>query len=247
MRNALLFAVSVFILSACNEVDDVDRPTAQIVMPADNDQVWTADGVHISANLSDDMGLLQYKVVIRGIDSLNGLAADSTFALTIIDGIDGKPKEHYLDFTIALGDSCFNAYYLLTLTCLDAQGNEAYRDTVRFQLKNSTDPVPPVFNVTGPTPDDTLHVGDGFVLGGTVTDAYDLVYSDIFIGRTNYSDTVTYVTFPWVIDNTIDYTNVFNWWYPVDSTWTEGAYHVYYTARDNHSIVSHTIPFYVFH
>ncbi|MGB1316819.1 MAG: hypothetical protein ACPG5W_01365, partial [Flavobacteriales bacterium] len=102
----------------------------------------------------------------------------------------------------------------------------------------------PVFDVAGPTAD-TLRFGQGFALSGSVTDSQDLIFSDIFIGRSDFSDTIQFVTFPWISNNLLDYTNQFSWYFQVDSAWVQGQYHIRYTAWDNYSGVSHEIPFYV--
>ncbi len=226
-------------------MEDSERPVVSIESPQNGDVVTTDNGIPLRAVLTDNTGLLQYKIVISGIDSLNGIGADSTFSTILIDGIPGKPKSFIIDHTIALDENTFNGFYQLTLTCVDVEGNEALRDTVLFQISNSIDSQPPVIDVNSMVLPDTLRFGEGFVLSGTVSDESALIFSDIFIGRTNFSDTVRYTDFPWISNNLVDYTNEFTWWHQVDSTWSQGAYHIYYTAWDNYSGVSHAIPFYV--
>lgn len=245
MRELSLLALIVGLLTSCIEERDSEKPVVSIISPSQNEIVYTADDLHILAELSDNRGILQYKIVLSGIDSLNDIAADTTYSVIYIDAIQDNAAQHSFDLTLDLPDSTFNGHYQLTMACVDVEGNQSYSDTVLLEIRNSFDSQPPVFNVTGPVPYDTLGFGEGFVLGGTVSDDMSLNYSEIFIGRTNFSDTVSYVSFPWITDNQVDYTNVFNWWNQVDSTWSQGAYHVYYTAWDNYSGVSHSIPFYV--
>lgn len=195
------------------------------------------------ATLTDNTGLLQYKIVITGIDSLNDVGADSTFSIILINGIPDKPESFLLDYLIDLNDSTFNGHYQLTLSCVDVEGNEALRDTVLFQIQNSTDHTPPVLNVGGPT-QDTLFFGYGFSPSGTITDSQSLIYASIFIGTVNYADTIYWFDFPYVQNNEVSFESGQSF-FQIDSTWSKGAYHIKYTAWDNYSGVSHTIPFYV--
>ncbi|MCF8460354.1 MAG: DUF4625 domain-containing protein [Flavobacteriales bacterium] len=245
IRNIFHYFFLAILVGGCSKIDDTEKPIVIINSPLAGDAITTNSGLHLMATLTDNTGLLQYKIVITGIDSLNDVAADSTFSITLINGISEKPEEFILDYVVSLNESTFNGHYQLTLSCVDVEGNEALRDTVLFQIKNSTDNVPPVIDVASLVINDTLGFGMGFALSGMVTDERSLIYSDIFIGRSNFSDTIRYTDFPWISNNTVDYTTNFSWFHQVDSTWSQGTYHVYYTAWDNYSGVSHTIPFYV--
>lgn len=240
----LLFLFIIFAFAACKEVVDAERPTIEVELPQGGDAVYTQDGLRIVATLTDDTGLLQYKLTLSGIDSLNDIGADSTISFILVDGIPNNDKALYLDEVFALDDSTFNGAYQITMTCLDVEGNESLRDTVNFTIRNSIDSEPPQFNVTGPTLD-TMTIGQGFNTGGWVTDSQSLIYSEFFLGKADFSDTIRYVSFPWIQNNVVDYENDFSWWTPIDSSWSQGQYHVYYTAWDNYSGVSHSIPFYV--
>lgn len=239
-----IIAIAVF-FSACREVVDTELPTIDIDLPQEDDVVPTQDGLRVVATLTDDSGLLQYKVSLRGVDALNDIGADSTISFIIVDGIPENEKTLYVDDLFVLGDTTFNGHYRLIMACIDVEGNESVRDTVNFTIRNSIDSEPPQFNVSGPTPGDTLTIGQGFNTGGTVTDSQSLIYSEFFVGKADFSDTIRFVTFPWVQNNIVDYDNDFSWWFPVDSSWAEGQYHVYYTAWDNYSGVSHSIPFHI--
>lgn len=195
------------------------------------------------ATLTDNTGLLQYKITLNGIDSLNDVGRDSTLSVILIDGIPDKVGTFYLDKLIELSDTTFNGHYQLTLSCVDVEGNESYRDTVRFQIKNSIDSEPPVFDVAGPT-EDTLGFGQGFGLSGTIKDSRSLIYATIYIGKADGSDTLYWFDFPVVQNNEVSFASG-QPYFLVDSIWTQGQYHVYYTAWDNYSGVSRSIPFYV--
>lgn len=245
IKSIFHFLFLAILAVGCTKIDDTDKPIVLIDSPLEGDVITTNSGLRLLATLTDNTGLLQYKIVISGIDSLNGIGADSTFSVTLINGIPDKPGTFLLDYLVNLNDSTFNGHYQLTLSCVDVEGNEALRDTVLFQIQNSTDHTPPIIDVSSLSIPDTIRFGQGFALSGMVTDERSLIYSDIFIGRTNFSDTVRYTDFPWISNNTVDYTTDFSWFHQVDSTWSQGAYHIYYTAWDNYSGVSHTIPFYV--
>ncbi len=237
----LLLVAAVF--AGCNEATDQEKPVVAIENPADGQTIATADDLRLVATVSDDTGLLQYKLTISGLDELNDVGADSTLHYIHVEGIQGDVKTIFLDETIELDDNTFNGNYYATLTAVDKEGNEAVRDTVKFVIENSIDGTPPTFNVTGPTAD-TLSLGMGFSPGGQVADSQNLIYSDIFIGRTDGSQEIHSFQFTNIIDNTVDYGGL-GWYFQVDSTWTQGSYHVYFTAWDNYSGVSHEIPFYV--
>ena len=244
MKQTLQLLLFCILLFGCQEIDDNERPEVIIESPLQGEIITTDSNLRLAATLTDNSGLIQYKITINGIDSLNDVGADSTFSIIYIDGVPDKAETFYLDQLIELSDTTFNGYYELTLSAVDVEGNESIRDTVLFQIKNSIDSEPPIIDTGGPTAD-TLGFGQGFVLSGTVTDSQSLIFSDIFIGRSNFSDTIRFVTFPWVTNNTIDYDSQFSWYHQVDSTWSQGQYHIYSTAWDNYSGVSKSIPFYV--
>ncbi len=244
MSRFSFFVLFVILASSCEKVTDTELPVAIIDNPSENASIFTDDNLRVVASLSDNTGLLQYKLTINGIDSLNDLAIDSTLSMILIDAIHDEEKAFYLDQTIDLDDNTFNGHFQMVLSTLDVEGNESIKDTVRFEIVNSTDSEPPVFNVTGPTAGDTLGIGNGFLTLGNVSDDQNLTYSEIFIGPTDFSDTIRFVTFPWISDNMVNYDD-FTWWHSVDSTWSQGAYHIYFTAWDDVSGVSHSIPFYV--
>jgi len=247
IRHTFIYLILSILAVGCIELDDKDKPVVLIDSPLDGDVITTDAGLRLLATLTDNTGLLQYKIVITGIDSLNDVGADSTFSITLIHGISDKPETFLLDYLIALDDTTFNGHYQLTLSCVDVEGNEAVRDTVLFRIKNSIDHEPPIITVSvdGMNAGDTLTFGQIISPRGFITDSQSLIYADIFIGRANFSDTVRYNAFTWIENNNIDFTNNYLWWHNVDSTWSQGAYHIYYTAWDNYSGVSHTIPFYV--
>lgn len=233
----------LLLFGACNEVVDEEKPTAIIEFPAENELVATNQNLRLVATVTDDTGLLQYKVTLDGVDEQNGIAADSTISFIIVDGVEGNEKALYLDETFELPDSTFNGTYRLTLACVDIDGKQSVTDTVTFEIRNSTDFTPPVINVGGPTLD-TMTIGNGFTPFGEITDERDLTYATIFIGRTNNSDTIHWFDFPAIQNNLVSFATGQTFWV-VDSTWSQGDYHVYCTAWDGYSGVSSSIPFHV--
>jgi hypothetical protein len=244
IKQTLKYLAIAAIFSSCNQTTDTENPTVQIESPAEGQVVSTNDDLRLVATLSDDTGLLQYKLTINGIDSLNDVASDSTLHFIYVEGVLNETKAIYLDETIVLVDSTFNGHYYATLTAIDIEGNESVRDTVKFKIRNSIDSEIPVFNVGGPVAGDTLTFGEGFSVTGSVTDSQSLIYADIYVGRTDLSFELLSFGFADVQNNIVDYGNV-GWFFQVDSTWSQGAYHMYFTAWDNYSGVSHEIPFYV--
>jgi hypothetical protein len=243
MRNVLLAAALAILLIGCREEADVERPTALIESPLAGGLVTTDEGLRLVATLADNQGLLQYKVTISGIDSLNDVGADSTVSLIYIEGVPNKEKTIYLDQIIELSPNTFNGQYQMTLACIDMDGNESLRDTVLFEIKNSIDSDPPMFSITGIDTGDTLYFGDGFSPGGMITDSQSLIFASIYVGSTDGSHILTEFEFPFVTDNRVVFNDI--WFFQVDSSWSQGAYHMYFTAWDNYSGVSHSIPFHV--
>lgn len=241
---SLFFLLAAVAFTACNEVIDTERPTIEIDLPQGGDAVYTNDGLRIVATLTDDTGLLQYKVVLNGIDSLNDVGADSTISFIMVEGVPNNEKAIYLDETFALGDTTFNGSYQLTMACIDVEGNESIRDTVNFTIRNSNDSEPPQFNVLGPTPNDTLNYGNGFSILGSTTDSQLLMYSTIYVGTKSGSDTILYFRFTNIENNIVDFSSI-GWYFQVDSSWAQGAYHMYTTSWDDYSGVSNEIPFHV--
>lgn len=240
MRYLLPLLAATVLFSCRPEEVDIERPTAQIEIPGLGDVVFTADGLRLVATLKDNTGLLQYKLTLNGLDSLNGVGADSTLTHIQINGTE-ESKGWFLDEVIPLPETTFNGQYQLILTCLDIEGNESLKDTVNFEIVNSTDPDAPVFNVAGPTPDDTLSIGQGFQLSGEITDQQSLIFADIEVSRTDGAQAIYEFEFSVIQNNSVG----FDLYLQVDSTWTQGAYQVYYTAWDNYSGISHSIPFHV--
>lgn len=246
MRSILICVALAVAIIGCQTENDLERPTVEINLPIAGDVVTTNDGIRLVATLTDNTGLLQYKLTLNGIDSLNGIAADSTISMIFIEGILDENKAYYIDQIIPLPDSTFNGYYQATLECIDIEGNLSLRDTVNFMISNSIDSDPPEFNVVGPTYGDTLMPGEGFGISGNTTDSQSLIYSRIYVGTVDGSFSLIDFEFANIIDNTVDYNSI-GWYLQVDTTWTEGAYHMYITSWDNYSGVDYEVPFYVFH
>ena len=229
--------------SACNTETDSERPTVDLESPADGEVVTTDSDLRLVATILDNTGLLQYKFTVAGIDSLNDVGADSTFSYIHVESIANGTSGIFLDELIPLDDNVFNGEYFATLTAIDVEGNEAFRDTVKFSIQNSIDSEPPVFNVGGVVAGDTLNFGEGVAVIGEVTDP-SLIFADIYVGRIDGSFELVSFGFSGVENNTVNYGGV-GWYFEVDSTWSQGAYHMYFTAWDNYSGVSQEIPFHV--
>lgn len=243
MKQLLFSLICILTIIGCTETDDLEKPKSNLESPTTGQIISTNLGINLIATLTDNTGLLQYKVVVAGIDSLNGITADSTFSAIYIEGIENQVTRLYLEDVIALDSTTYNGHYTLTLSCVDIEGNESLADTVSFRIKNSIDSEPPVINAFGPLTD-TLFLGSGFSPNGTISDAYDLVYASVFIGSINNTDTTYWFDYPVISGNEV----VLDGGHPyfvIDSTWNPGLYHVNYTAWDNHAGVSKSIPFYV--
>lgn len=243
IKQLFKFLIVATVFVGCNVETDNERPTVEIENPTNGGVVTTNDDLRLVATILDNTGLLQYKLTIAGIDSLNDVGADSTFSLIHVESITNGTSGIFLDELVSLDDDVFNGEYFATLTAIDIEGNEALRDTVKFKIENSNDSEPPVFNVGGVTAGDTLNFGEGVGVTGEVTDP-SLIYADIYVGRTDGSFELVSFGFGGVQDNTVNYGGV-GWYFEVDSTWSQGAYHMYFTAWDNYSGVSHEIPFHV--
>ncbi len=244
MKTKLTFLLLiVLVFASCKKEIDTDNPVVTVDEPSNGGAVYTNDGLRLVATLTDNTGLLQYKLTLNGIDSLNDVGADSTISMIFVEGIPDKNKAFYIDEVIPLHDSIFNGHYQMTLACIDVEGNESLRDTVNFEIRNSNDYQPPVFDIASVNQHDTLGLGQGFGVEGMLYDE-NLIYSDFHVGTVSGNQTIFYQEFPVIIDNTIEYTGI-GWWFQVDSTWSQGDYRVYVTAWDNYSGVSYEIPFYV--
>lgn len=246
IKRALILLSFPAFLWGCQQTVDTERPTVAINSPLEGAIIYTADSIQLAATLIDNSGLLQYKLVLVGIDSLNDIGADSTYSVILVEAVPKESRLYDLSMNIPLPTTTFNGGYRLTLTCVDVEGNEALRDTVSFVIRNSNDFVPPVINAGGPT-SDTLGFGQGFSPNGTITDETALTYATIYIGRKNptkTADTLYWFKFPFIQNNEVSFNSGQSFW-QVDSTWAQGAYRVSYTAWDNYSGVSSDIPFYV--
>jgi len=238
-----LLLMLVMLWTACSDGFDLERPTAELISPTNGMTVTTGQGLQLVAKFTDNGNLLQYKIRLEGIDSLNRVAKDTTLRLVFIEGISGS--EFLLNQNISLPDSTFGGFYRIILTCIDDDGNESYPDTASVRIVNSLDSVPPVFLIEGiPGPTDTLRVGMGFVLGGNVIDETSLNLVYVKIGNVNGSFTVLNFNFLFIPDNNLDLTAI-GLWFPVDTTWTAGTYSAYFSAWDNHNGVDTTFFFQV--
>jgi len=238
----LLLVVALF-WSACSDGFDMERPTTELISPASGQTVNTGQGIQLLVKFTDNGNLLQYKMRLEGIDSLNGIARVKTYRLVFIEGISGS--EFLLEQNIPLPNSTFNGYYRIILSCIDDDGNESYPDTAVVRIVNILDSVPPVFEIEGiPGPHDTLKIGMGIALGGRISDETSLDSASVKIANTNGSFKLHYFNFLSITDNAVDLTGI-GWWFPVDSTWTPGTYSAYFTAWDNYSGVDTTFLFQV--
>lgn len=233
----------VMLWMACSDGFDVERPTAELISPANGMTVTTGEGLQLVARFTDNGNLLQYKIRLEGIDSLNRITKDTTLRLVFIEGVSGS--DFLLNQNISLPDSTFGGFYRIILTCIDDDGNESYPDTASVRIVNSLDSIPPLFVIEGiPGPSDTLRVGMGIALGGSISDETSLNFASVKIANTNGSFTRHSFEFPSVTDNNVDLTEI-GWWFPVDTTWTPGTYSAYFTAWDNHNGVDTTFLFQV--
>jgi len=242
-----LVAVVFLIVSAvsCDDGFDTERPVATISSPVAWQTVNTADGIPMRGLLTDNGNLLQYKVRIEGIDSLNGIARDTMLRRVIIQGISGSVFD--LDENIPLPDSTFNGYYRIILSCIDDDGNESYPDSVPVRVVNVRDSIPPTFQIEGiPAVGDTLRLGMGFVLGGQIRDETSLNFASVRIARTEGGFELHKFDFGNIIDNVVDLSGI-GWWFPVDTSWAEGRYRAYFTAWDDHNGADHELFFEVKH
>jgi len=249
MKRSSLYLLVMFMLTlsmvSCDDGFDMQRPTVAIQSPVAWQTVNTADGIPLKALFTDNGNLLQYRMVLEGIDSLNGIARDTTLRRVIINGISGSVFE--LDERILLPDSIFNGYYRIILSCIDDDGNESYPDSVPVRVVNVLDSVPPAFSIEGiPAAQDTLRLGMGFVLGGTITDETSLNFASVRIASVDGPFVLHDFKFANIINNTVDFSSI-GWWFPVDTTWAEGRYRAYFTAWDNHNGADHELFFEVRH
>jgi hypothetical protein len=243
--NRILASLTILsvLISSCVKEQDNEKPVVSIITPAEDDIVYTDDDLYVIADMTDNTGILQYKLVLSGIDSLNDIGSDSTYSTIFIDAAN-EQTVFSLDQYLDLPSTTFNGHYQLLLSCVDVEGNESFKDTVLIVLRNNADYELPVFNVGGVNSGDTLILGSGISPSGTITDVGNLSYASFYLGRTNGSDTIQYFEFPVIQNNMVEFDGI-GWYFQVDSSWTKGAYHMYYTAWDGYSGVSHSIPFYV--
>lgn len=235
--------LSMLLIVSCDEAIDAERPVVSILSPLDGATASTADGIQISASITDNGELLQYKIVVSGIDSLNGIAKDSTLRMVIIGGLSGSQFD--FNETINLPDSTFNGFYNVIFTCLDNEGNQASSDTISLRIVNDLDSVPPVFNIGGlPALADTLRLGQGFTLSGGITDETSLNSVTLRIKSDDGTYTVYVFDFTVILDNTVNLEGN-GGYFLVDTNWAEGPYTAYFTAWDSLNGVDHSIPFYV--
>ncbi len=237
----LFSALLLISVASCSDGFDLERPVTEILSPVNGQTVSTESGVPLSVRFTDNGNLLQYKIRIEGIDSLNDIARDTVLRLVVIDGISGS--EQLLNRSVALPANTFNGYYRIILSSIDDDGNESYPDTASVRIVNSLDSVAPIIDVGG-FPLDTLRTGQGFTLAGSVTDETSLNYVTLRIGNVTGSFTKINFQFPNIIDNTVDL-NGFGGYLMVDSTWTDGTYSIEVNAWDNFSGVSSTSYFQV--
>lgn len=238
-----LVAVVFLIMSAvsCDDGFDTERPFATIVSPVAWQTFSTADGIPMRGLLTDNGNLIQYRVLIEGIDSLNGIAKDTMLRRVIINGISGSVFD--IDIKIPLPDSTFNGFYRFVLSCIDDDGNESFPDTVPVRMVNVLDSIPPRFQIEGiPAIEDTLRIGMGFVLGGFISDETSLNFASVRIASMEGGFVLHQFEFGNILDNMVDFSSI-GWWFPVDTNWAEGRYRAYFTAWDDYNGADHEIFF----
>lgn len=240
MFRCLALAFLALMFQACEEDADNDAPTFTVHSPVDGATVNISEGIPLHIVFNDNDELVQYKLVLDGIDSLNGIAADSMPRIVRIDECSGQ--EFTLDGYFPLPDSAFNGFYTLTITCADNGGNQAIADTLRLRLVNPLDSVPPVFSITQ-SPNDTLTFGEGFTIEGQVTDETSLNLVTVRLGPVEGDGKLTQ-DYSTIENNTVLLDGNIPW-FNIDSTWATGQYVLYLTAWDNYNGVDHSTFFYV--
>lgn len=232
----LLFAVAAAFVSCTNNVDQ-DGPVTMIEVPMDTDTIISSEGIRLVASLEDEELITQYRVELTGVDSLNGLAADT--ATNWINVYEASQGQFYIDETFDLPEEQFNGHYTLSLHALDAAGNQSDGDTVSFYIRNPLDLQEISFADTMVF--DTIEEFRGGV--GINIDILDdkLTYAEMWVSSVDGQTEIAYrewldVNYFWININT---------WFTWDNAWVEGEYTTRIVAWDQYGYKEYTNSFYI--
>ena len=145
MKTTYLFSIILFILSsfvfiACDDdKGDTERPTINLIVPANGDTLRIGGAVHLDMELSDNEMLASYMIDIHKEDGLHETkAAASGNILTDKNkwDVSGQKNKHVHHHEIIIPGHATEGGYHFMVYCLDAAGNESY--TVRNVILSHT-------------------------------------------------------------------------------------------------------------
>jgi len=134
----ILFSISVMVVFAACNTEDVDtvKPIVTIVEPLDHAVFHPGSVIHLDFELSDNVGLRQYKVDIHFGEGHQHKALAATPAPWVFDSIgniDGLNRHLHMDIAVP-ADAPLGEYHLLVFAT-DLSGNEAFKAIeIKIQL-----------------------------------------------------------------------------------------------------------------
>lgn len=153
--NVILLSVIMFVGSAlipsCKKPDE-ERPTLILEKPVDDQIVDSGTTLHVEGTAKDNAGLSQLKIDIH--DDFDGhshgkLASGATaFSIIRIINLSGKEYKFHEDINIPINTKA--GKYHVTVSVVDEAGNLSEVVERDIFIRNTTDLIPPVVEVTAP-------------------------------------------------------------------------------------------------
>ncbi len=165
---ALALIGSLAFQTSCvvNEADIEDPSISSWSSPIDLDTLSSGDTFNCTASFADNRDLFEFSLAIAPININGGIAWEDQ----ISQGISGVSCEVSIPLSIPL--ELQNGSYQLQLLAEDVIGNRSDTLFKEVYIQNSTDPNPPVINISTPNPAITAVVfpGGNLVFLGLIGD-----------------------------------------------------------------------------
>lgn len=226
---SIILLAGLACLTACKKTDK-EKPTFSVTSPADSSVFETGDVIPFSSAFFDNENLSQYKIDIH--DDFDGHGHDKYLATIwnqiLIQNITGADFNE--NRNIQIPDSSASGWYHFQVTCVDESGNQSETAFRSIFIKNMTDTVAPVVNLSSPIEDATFSLGSSVSVNADLSDAERVYIVNTRVRKPNSSNNL------FLKADTFGTNQVtFNKIIPTSgSAWTAGEYELTFTVYDSY-------------
>jgi hypothetical protein len=179
------FGSLLLLVASCKDEKDKTPPViVSVSEPLQGDTLLTGNELHIEAVITDNEELSQLKIDIHGAEDghdhgkTDGSAFWETIRIVELDGTSGDIHEH-----IDIPEDAGTGKYHVILTAVDEAGNQSAFIERDIYIRNTSDLINPVIQLTSPTEGAIINTGEPFVVSGLLQDNSTLSKVEIKVYR----------------------------------------------------------------